>query len=374
MPSLIEEFSQLRAAAQPPRVIDSSRPLWIFGAGGFGKSLCQAMLGRGIQVAGFVETSPKSSAVLDLPIVDWATLGQKAPNAQIAIGILNRGMPYDQLIQIAKQAGFTDLLMPWDTYDQFDKELGWRFWLSTREILTSGLDRIAAVSSRLADEESRRTLKRITAFRLGLDTDYASVSSADNQYFNDFTLRRLRNIPMTYVDCGAYNGDTYLDLVAQEAIHCRQSFLLEPDPENFAALVANTAAQGKQENTVCLPLAAADRYAILTFSSGQGEGGAIGAHGNMSIAAVALDEMLGNTHIDFLKLDVEGAEAQVLKGAEKTIARCRPVLALSLYHNPQDLWVLPELLFAMCQGYDFYIRQHFFNSFDSVLYAVPQNH
>jgi len=86
------------------------------------------MLGRGIQVAGFVETSPQSSGVLGLPIVDWAALAQKAPNAQIAIGILNRGMPYDQLLQIAKQAGFTDLLMPWDTYDKFAKELGWRFW------------------------------------------------------------------------------------------------------------------------------------------------------------------------------------------------------------------------------------------------------
>ncbi|MFN7882639.1 MAG: FkbM family methyltransferase, partial [bacterium] len=65
------------------------------------------------------------------------------------------------------------------------------------------------------------------------------------------------------------------------------------------------------------------------------------------------------------------AEAQVLKGAARLIERSRPVLTLSLYHNPQDLWELPELLFRMCPDYQFHIRQHYFNSFDCVLYAVP---
>ena len=373
MRTVIEDILALRASAIPPKDIDPQRPLWIFGAGGFGKSICQAMQGRGIKVAGFVETSPKSVAVLDLPVVNWTVLASKASNAQIALGILNRGMPYDHLLDIAKQAGFTDILMPWETYDLFEKELGWRFWLSSREFLLNGLDRIAEVSTRLADPESQETLKRITAFRLGLDTAYASTSASDNQYFNGFTLRSLQNQPITYVDCGAYNGDTYVDLLSQESINCKQSFLMEPDPENFAALVANMVKYPGAANTVCLPLAAADQYDILTFSAGQGEGGAIGTDGNMSIAAVALDQLLVNTHVDFLKLDVEGAEAQVIKGSQELIKRCRPVMALSLYHNPQDLWALPQLLFGICEDYDFYIRQHYFNSFDSVLYAVPKS-
>jgi len=84
--------------------------------------------------------------------------------------------------------------------------------------------------------------------------------------------------------------------------------------------------------------------------------------------------MLPTTNIDFIKLDVEGAEAQVLNGARNAIQRCRPVLALSLYHNPQDLWTLPELIFEICEDYNFYIRQHYHNSFESVFYAVPKVH
>jgi hypothetical protein len=93
----------------------------------------------------------------------------------------------------------------------------------------------------------------------------------------------------------------------------------------------------------------------------------------MHIAAVALDQLLLKTPINFIKLDVEGAEAKVLKGARSIIERNRPTLALSLYHNPQDIWELPELLFQMCFEYNLFIRQHFFNSFDCVLYAVPKN-
>lgn len=372
MKPIFDNYDSLRASVSKPRQIDATRPIWIFGAGGFGKSLCSAMLGRGISVAGFVETTPQTTSILNLPVVDWSTLVSTSPNAQIALGILNRSTPYDELLNIAAKAGFTDVLMPWDTYDVFENELGWRFWLSTRDFLISGLDRISKVSLQLADQESRDTLMRITAFRLGLDTDFSGKKTRENQYFNNLTLNSIRGKSITYVDCGAYNGDTYIDLLGQESIKCNQAFLMEPDPENFNALVSNVRAKKGSQNVICLPLAAAERYSILTFSSGQGEGGAIGVNGNIHIAAVALDELLPNTPVNFIKLDVEGAEAQVINGARETIARYRPILALSLYHNPQDIWALPELLFGLCIEYDIYIRQHYFNSFESVLYAVPK--
>lgn len=365
-------FSQLAAAAaRPAAQIDAARPIWIFGAGNFGRSLCRAMQGNGIQVAGFVETAPKIGSVSDLPVVDWPTLAHKDKAAQLALGILNRATPFDELVSIAAKGGFSQMLMPWDTYDAYSQELGWRFWLSKRDFLISGLERMARVAERLADQESRDILLRMAAFRLGLDLPFASFCSEEKQYFNEITLHSLSKKPITYVDCGAYTGDTFSDLVSQPDIHCTQAFLLEPDPGNFDTLTGNIRVRHPQ--AICLPLAAADKYSILTFSSGQGEGGQIGVHGDIHIAAVALDQMLPQIQVDLIKLDVEGAEAQVLDGARRTIERCRPVLTMSLYHNPQDPWALPELLFELCPDYAFYIRQHYFNSFESVLYAVPRS-
>lgn len=362
------DFLRLREQAAAPG-LDPGRPCWIFGAGSFGRSLASAMQAQGIAVAGFVETAPRTDAALGLPVLDWSALAREAPQAQLALGIFNRDTPYDQLLALPAAAGLPPPLMPWTLYESLAQALGWRFWLSTRALLLDGLERIAQVAQRLADAESVRTLYRICAFRLGLDMGYASFRSADRQYFNALTLPALQGRAITYVDCGAYDGDSFGELLAQPGIACAQAFLLEPDPANYARLTQHAAAQA-----VCLPLAAADAHGSLTFNAGQGEACTVVKEGaGTPVTAVALDALLPGTPVDLIKLDIEGAEAQALRGARQLIRRCRPVLAVSLYHNPQDLWELPELLFALCgEGYRFHIRQHGFNSFESVLYAVPR--
>ena len=259
-----------RAAAMPEPGIDPGRPCWIFGAGGFGRSLASAMQAQGITVAGFVETAPRTAAVQGLPVLDWSELTREARQAQLAMGIFNRDTPYDQLLRLPAAAGFNPPLMPWTLYEPLAQTLGWRFWLSPRAFLLDGLERIAQAAQQLADPESMHTLYRICAFRLGLDMGYASFQSAEKQYFNALTLPALQGRAITYVDCGAYDGDTFGALLAQPRITCAQAFLLEPDPANYARLVQRAAAQAGAQ-AVCLPLAAAQVHSSLTFQTGQGE-------------------------------------------------------------------------------------------------------
>ncbi|MBN9367055.1 MAG: FkbM family methyltransferase [Comamonadaceae bacterium] len=370
------DFFRLRtqASAQPMLHIDPERSTWIFGAGAFGQSLARAMLIQGCAVAGFVETTPQSATRQGLPVLNWASLAQQDSQAQLALGIFNRGIAYDRLLDIPASAGFPAPCMPWTLYEQFGQALGWRFWLSPRQFLLDGIDRIASVAQKLADAESVQVLFRICAFRLGLDMGFASFLSLEKQYFNALTLPPLQGKAITYVDCGAYIGDTHGELLDQPGISCAQAFLLEPDPDNYAQLVRHAARSGA--SAVCLPLAAADSHGTLAFTTGQGEACALqqGMEGSAteSITVAALDQILPNTSVHLLKLDIEGAEAQALRGARHLIQRNRPILAVSLYHNPQDLWELPELLFTLCPDYRFHIRQHGFNSFDTVLYAVPE--
>lgn len=366
------DFISLRdqASDQVPTRIDPDRPVWIFGAGNFGRSLAAAMQKQNIAVAGFVETTPRVASALGLPVLDWQALALEHPQAQLALGIFNRDTAYDELLGIVADAGFAPPLMPWMLYEQFSEALGWRFWLSARSFLLGAMDRLGRVAEALADDESRKILYRMCAFRLGLDMEYSSFLSDETRYINELTLPALKGRDITYVDCGAYDGDSYDELIAWSEISCKQAFLLEPDPENFTRLVHQVALKGT--NAICLPMAAAESYSILTFNAGQGEACSISqGGGGTSIAAVALDQMLPCMPVDLIKLDVEGAEAQVLRGAEQIIRRSRPVLIVSLYHNPQDLWELPELLFDLCPNYKFHIRQHCPNTFESVLYAVP---
>ena len=367
------DFASLTAlcaqvAGDEPRRLDPQRPVWIFGAGQFGRDVCTALREAGFDVAGFIETNPRERRVLGLPVVSWAELEPEHVKAQLAVGIFNRGMPLDQLSELASAAGFTEIRMPWDIYAQFGKRLGWRFWLSGPEVILDNLPAIERTFLSLADDESRKCLLQICEFRLGRNLGYASFSHDEPQYFNALTLESLAGKAIDYVDGGAYNGDTFLELA--NLVDVGNAWLFEPDPENFAALA--TAARRMSPRSVCLPLAVADAYRILSFSGGNGEGGTISDDGTVRIAAVALDDVLPTQRVDFIKLDVEGAEIQALRGAAQLIQRSRPVLAISLYHRPQDIWEIPEQLVALCPDYRFHIRQHYYNSFDSVLYAIPE--
>lgn len=48
--------------------------------------------------------------------------------------------------------------------------------------------------------------------------------------------------------------------------------------------------------------------------------------------------------IGFIKLDVEGYGVRALRGMEKTIQKSRPVLSLSIYHSPEELFETKKVL------------------------------
>ena len=61
--------------------------------------------------------------------------------------------------------------------------------------------------------------------------------------------------------------------------------------------------------------------------------------------------------VDYIKLDVEGSELDVLRGAATTIARFKPILALSAYHKWDDFWVLMNFVKSVRPDYEFAMRQ-----------------
>ena len=74
--------------------------------------------------------------------------------------------------------------------------------------------------------------------------------------------------------------------------------------------------------------------------------------------------------IDFIKMDIEGAELEALKGARETIRQCRPKLAISLYHHVRDFWEIPQWIDSLDLGYRLYLRHFTIHSEETVLFAV----
>ncbi len=83
-----------------------------------------------------------------------------------------------------------------------------------------------------------------------------------------------------------------------------------------------------------------------------------------------LVERDGLEKINFIKLDIEGAELSALKGAEKTIKRFKPVLAVALYHDLDDFFTIPQFLHGMGLGYKFYLGHYTIHHEETILFAV----
>ena len=71
--------------------------------------------------------------------------------------------------------------------------------------------------------------------------------------------------------------------------------------------------------------------------------------------------------IDYIKLDVEGAELDVLKGAVMSIGKWKPILAISAYHREEDLWVLHDFIKSVRSDYNFAFRHYKIDSRDYYL-------
>jgi len=70
----------------------------------------------------------------------------------------------------------------------------------------------------------------------------------------------------------------------------------------------------------------------------------MGAEGGQSVLTTTIVEFVSSgtvDRVDFVKLYVESAELRALQGARETIERCRPKLAVSVYHHVEDLVELP---------------------------------
>lgn len=185
-----------------------------------------------------------------------------------------------------------------------------------------------------------------------------------------FDLPYLKNTGTeVFVDGGCYDGQTIDGFVKWAGGKYKKIFAFEPDSNNVGKCEAFIRRNRLEHVEVC-NCALTDKSKELRFNA---EGSALSGadeNGSTIVRGGSLQEYVGEEHVSFIKLDIEGMELEALRGMEQIIKKDKPKMAVSVYHKEQDIWEIPLLLLEFNPDYRFYLRHYSLGLVDTVLYAV----
>lgn len=211
----------------------------------------------------------------------------------------------------------------------------------------NNLPKLYSVYEMLADEESKEVYRAYITGRLtGRISDYKFAP--ESQYFLEGFLPTEGDIA---IDGGAYDGATSRDFSMQGA----KVYAFEMSATNYK----NCLARAEKYNFVIENIGLSNREGEENYIGGgvgsrKGIGNEIGNFIDLDTYVLKKDL----PRVDYIKLDIEGSELDMLHGAAKTISRWKPKMAISAYHKPEDLFTLANYVKSLRTDYEIKFRHY----------------
>lgn len=277
---------------------------------------------------------------------------------------------YGFIILLAFAAGYQELITKIDELDKNNNLLmpdtaviGGEPFL--KEHLAERFDDIEKVYSMLYDEMSRQTFKSILKYKITGKLKYLReyTASTEETFENIIKLGKSE----TYVDLGAFNGDTVLDFINHTNHSYKEIYAFEPNIRNFKKL---SRCIENLENIYAFNCAAWSENTTLIFNTGGGRQSQVSKKG-IATDAKSVDSVLNGKKATYIKYDVEGAEKEAIKGSEQTIRLHSPKLCVAVYHRLFDMIDIPLQIKKINPDYKFYLRHYpYYPAWETNLFCV----
>lgn len=311
-----------------------SRPIVVYGMGNGADKLIERFKKYGITISDFFASDGfvRGHTFHGMRVKSFSEIKETYPEFVIVLSFAsNRAEVIDMLADIDRQYDMYVPDMPVAGDEYFD-----------RELYNANYEKIKAAYELFSDEDSRNAYANIINYKLfGRMSYLMDAYSTKDELYAEIAESRVQ----TYVDAGAYNGDTAKEAIAYFP-DLAEIVAIEPDPKNYKKLVKFT-------ETVTEPKITTVNAAVW-HSSGDGEFASSGnrnssissttsyEHKETDVSLVSIDS-LGLTP-DFIKYDVEGAELEALIGTRETVLAHHPTMLVSLYHRSRDIFEIPNYL------------------------------
>ncbi|MCM1537617.1 MAG: FkbM family methyltransferase [bacterium] len=335
----------------------------VYGGGSRGRIIIRWLRTEGVEPLCIVDQNPsKNHCILDgVPIYTPESFLEKAfPRklfAVIATTAFQSGIENIKIVETLNKMGIHDYMSPHQADNGFPSYgTKWITWYldHKKELLES--------CSLMTDEESVENFAEHVRVKLEHSHWDKKQLSPKDKYWGTENGKKDLYTHLTdecILDCGSSVGDSiikYLD----------KGFAFE----KIYAVEGNSDALSRM-NTLFRYVSEDVRDKIEQF--------------NMYIGTedterdTRLDVMFKDKKVTLIKMDIEGAELSVLKGGRELLSTKKPVLAICVYHKPEDLVEIPQFIHSCCPEYRLYLRKYRDHArsprgeYELVLYAIPQN-
>jgi len=331
---------------------DTNKPIILYGTGNGAEKIIKMLDTLEIKVSGIFASDGfvKGKVFSGFEVLSYSQIKEIFPE-MIVLVCFGSDRP-EVISRIKEIAAEQELYMPDvpviteddGSFDVFDSEYQ-----------LSHINELNAVEDMLADKQSKEVFENIINFRkTGIPAYLFDSESSPEEMWSLLKLTETES----YLDLGAYTGDTIADFLEICGNKYSKIYAFEPDLRNFRKLSGNVSGI---QNCEIHNIAVSNTEETLLFAKNSGRGGARngkiqGRTTMIEIPANSVDNIIGNRPCSVIKFDVEGQERKAIDGAENTILRNKPKMIIAAYHRTEDIFAIPLQIHKIRPDYKLYLR------------------
>ena len=239
------------------------------------------------------------------------------------------------------------------------------FIIDFKDDYKNNQDKYSQIFDLLEDDKSRQIFEKVINFKISFDFDFMQgfTNNHEAQYFDKEIIPEIKNI--RFVDGGAYIGDTLKEIIKNFPDY-KKIYCIEPNDLHISIAKKNFSSEKNIEFINC----GLGNKKVVNSNDNQGIQNNC-EHNYQATNINSIDNLIAEK-IDYIKLDIEGAEQDAIEGAQNSIEKYSPILAICIYHKANDWYEVPRKVLEINPNYKIYLRHYMEGIFETVMYFIPK--
>ena len=332
---------------------DSSR--YVFGCNKWGKSVAEVL-----KVTAFIDDFTMNTSFVGVPIIKSDDLPADAMVLSVVVGEKPLTVR-DQLeyVGVSHLDYFSFLRFCQLPVEQI------RYLAGATEEAKNYSDFYSQLIDQLFDEVSRETCRRVLKFRAELDLEQMVLFTdrQKEQYFEPFVKLDASSV---FLDVGAFDGYTSEQFFLR-ASKSATAHVFEPSA--LSSAMARCRLEGLGNAHLHLFALGAENSMVRFRTAGSAS--SLAEDGDELVEIRTLDS-LQLAEVDLIKADIEGAELDFLTGAERTLRKAQPQIAIAAYHSVDHIRRITNQVLEFMPNSRVYMRHYTEGFAETDLFFIPE--